>query len=315
METKKMTVANVNMVFGKQEEPMIYHIDDIIIPAMNGNNERKAGSKTRYFFEDVKVRKIKGEYVLAGLFIKDTVLEALSEYDDVTGLKHIDKRMSSAPFSLFMIFLRNHRMVLVKNQMGSPDIRNFRSALYEILNAYISKENEKRKQSNEEFLLRPMHIAVTGITTQYNVKEVLKDVEKVESLTLKFHPLNGEWDLDSLYGEVDNVRKKTGSKTGKMIFNSPGNIDAVAEMIEESDGLAEPQMKVRYRGDVSLSGTKRTATIKGSQISENMNVDIVGDLETAYEEIYDSKKDIKSLNIESQNNIVYYEEFLRKRNK
>ena len=29
-----------------------------------------------------------------------------------------------------------------------------------------------------------------------SVKEVLKNVEKVESITLKFYPLNGEWDLD-----------------------------------------------------------------------------------------------------------------------
>ena len=38
METKKMTVANINMVFGKDEEPMIYHLDDIILPAFKSTN-------------------------------------------------------------------------------------------------------------------------------------------------------------------------------------------------------------------------------------------------------------------------------------
>lgn len=54
METKKMTVANINMVFGK-EEPMIYHLDDIIVPALNSQIKKKSGRDTRFFFEDVKI--------------------------------------------------------------------------------------------------------------------------------------------------------------------------------------------------------------------------------------------------------------------
>ena len=44
--------------------------------------------------------------------------------------------------------------------------------------------------------MRPKKITVTGIKTEESVKEVLKNVEEVESITLKFYPLNGEWDLD-----------------------------------------------------------------------------------------------------------------------
>ena len=55
METKKMTVANINMVFGKEEEPMIYHLDDIIVPALNSQIKKKSGRDTRFFFEDFKI--------------------------------------------------------------------------------------------------------------------------------------------------------------------------------------------------------------------------------------------------------------------
>ena len=129
METKKMTVANINMVFGKDEEPMIYHLDDIILPALNSQIKKKSGRDTRLFFEDVKLRELKNEIVLAGLLIKDTILEVRSEYNDSDGLKNTNIQMPSAPYSLFMIFLKNHRMVLVKNQKGSPDIRSFNSTL------------------------------------------------------------------------------------------------------------------------------------------------------------------------------------------
>ena len=57
MGTKKMTVANLNVVFGEQEEPMVYHIDDVIIPALTSGIFRKSGQNTRFLFNDVMLRK------------------------------------------------------------------------------------------------------------------------------------------------------------------------------------------------------------------------------------------------------------------
>ena len=45
-----------------------------------------------------------------------------------------------------------------------------------------------------------------------------------------------------------------------------------------------------------------------------MNIDVSGELKGAYDEVYGVKRDIKSLNIQSENNIILYEDFLRKRN-
>lgn len=222
--------------------------------------------------------------------------------------------MQSAPYSLFMIYLKNHRMVLVKNQKGSPDIRSFKSTFSAVMNIYVSLENKHRKEENAEMLLRPKNIAVTGIKTRQSIKEVLKDVEKIEQVTMKFFPLNGEWDMNPLMGEIDNVRKNLKSKTGRMIFNSPEDVDAVAEYIEKSEGLVEAQMKVRYSSEGSAyEQNSRRATIKDSQISEDMNIDIKNDLKNAYNEVYCCKKDILSLQQESKNNVVYYEDFLKRR--
>lgn len=314
MDTKKMTIANVNVVFGDSEEPMVYHIDDIIIPALTSEIYRESGKDTRFLFSDVSLRVFDGEYVLCGLIIKDTILEIQSEYDDKMGLIQTDKSMQSAPYSLFMIYLRNHRMVLVKNQKGSPDIRSFRSTFSAVMQKYISKENKRRKEEHEEMLLRPKNVAVTGIKTRQNIKEVLKDVEKIETVTMRFFPLNGEWDMNPLIGEIDNVRRSLKSKTGKMVFNSPQDIEAVATCIEKSGGLFETQMKVRYPSNHPAYEQKsRKATIKDSQISEDMNIDLRNNLSNAYDEVYACKNEILSLQQESKNNVIYYEEFLKRR--
>ena len=107
METKQMYVADINAVFGKEEEPLVRYIDTIVLPALCGNIIADSTEKTRYFFEDVQIRDIDGELALSGLLIKDTVLEVLSEYTKQDGLKKTDKHFKSSPYSLFMIYLRN----------------------------------------------------------------------------------------------------------------------------------------------------------------------------------------------------------------
>ena len=47
-----------------------------------------------------------------------------------------------------------------------------------------------------------------------------------------------------------------------MVFNSPGNTNAIIKIIEESEGMAETQMKVRYSNDSSLSGAKGLRLLK-----------------------------------------------------
>ena len=315
METKKMTVADVNMVFGVREEPLIHHIDNIILPSLQQDTEKRTGTETRFIFSDIKIRKMsEDDYALCGLLIKDTIIEVKSEYDETNGLIMTNKDMQSAPYSLFAIYLKNHRMVLVKNQKGSPDIRTFKAALYKCLNRYITDKNKELKKNGVDELLPRPNISVNGITTAQSILEVLRGVEKIEKVILKFNPLNAEWDYKALNGEIDAVRRTIGSKTGKVIFNSPNNIAGVAQVLEEAEGMVEPQIKVRYSNDLSLKGSKKRATIKNSQISEEMNIDIEGELKCAYEQIQGYKSEIKALNTISHNNVVLYEEFLKKRN-
>ncbi len=145
MESKQMYIADLNAVFGKEEEPLIRYMDDIVLSALTSNVVADSTERTRYFFEDVLVRNIGGEYVLSGLLIKDTILEVKSEYDQREGLKKTDKHFKSSPYSLFLIYLKNHRMMLVKNQDGSPDTRSFSFAFRTVVDKYIKNRNGEIK--------------------------------------------------------------------------------------------------------------------------------------------------------------------------
>lgn len=316
METKQMYVADLNVVFGKKEEPLIKYIDDIVLPALQGGSYIEASERTGYIFENVQLNEIEeNEYIIQGILIKDTVLDIMSEYSKEKGLEKTDKHYKSSPYSVFLIYLRNHRMLLVKNQAGSPDIRSFGSAFREAVKGYVAHQNHQRKSIGKEVLPMPKtHIA--GIKTAQNVKEALKDVEKISQLIFKFYPLNSEWDYDSVFGQIDRtIRKEIGSKKGRMIFPSPKSKDGVAEIIESTEGLVQSEMKVIYKSDLSISGTKKKGTIKDNEISDVMNIDLVNELDEAYYEIYKTGKDVKSLEVQSKNNLLGYQEFLEKRRK
>lgn len=317
MESKQMYVSDVNTVFGENEESLISHMDDIVMPALTSGYVYDSSEKTKYFFENVDVRLINDEYILSGILIKDTVVEVKSEYSKKEGLQKTDKKIKSAPYSLFMLYLCNHRMILVKNQDGSPDTRGFSAAFRNIIKKYIKYTNDQIREEAREKGEKPVYLPyvkvhVAGIKSAASVKEALKNVKKVTEMTFSFYPLNAEWDYGGVFGDIDEkIRKVVGSKKGKIILPSPGNIDGVAELIEKTEGMVRTTLKVKYNDDEN--GKKSSGTIKDKEISDVSNIDIEGDLEQAYEEVAKHKDSISAMNAKSENNIVEYKKYVETR--
>lgn len=311
-----MYVADINAVFGKDEEPLIRYMESIVLPALTSNIVADSSEKTHYYFENVSLREINGEFVLTGLLIKDTILEVKSEYTPTDGLKKTNKHLKSSPYSLFLLYLKNHRMMLVKNQNGSPDTRAFSFAFRTVIDIFVKYNNDKVRANNnetEKVYLPYIRVKVAGIKTSASVKEALKDVEKITELTLKFYPLNSEWDYGNVFGDIDSkIRKVIGSDKGKMIFPSPANIDGVASVIESTEAMAKAEMRVKYKE--GTHGNRKKGRIKDHEISDVANVEISGDLDNAHEEIANMKNSFPSMNVISKNNLLEYEEFVRRRN-
>ena len=92
METKQMYVADLNVVFGKKEEPLIKHIDDIVLPALQSRRYIESSERVGYIFENVQLNEIEeSEYIIQGILIKDTVLDIMSEYSSDRGLEKTNK--------------------------------------------------------------------------------------------------------------------------------------------------------------------------------------------------------------------------------
>lgn len=303
---KRVAVANFNIVFtdvNNEERPLLDCFDSIMMPALNSGIERQQGNNT-YLLMNIEIKQDSaGEYLLTGLIVKSTVLERKSMFDENGNLIERDDVYPTAPFSTFIIYLKNHRMILVENQKGSPSLDSFRSTIRYIINAYVTKENHIREDQGLEQLPIPI-ISIVGIVPKGGMASALKEVEKVTVLTLKFYPLNGDGDIDLsgvMQGVTRDLRRKLGCDRGSVVYRSPKNLDAVISVVEESQGTVEPIIKARY------PKRKGETTIRYDEIRERRTMWLPeGDRNSELSSMIQQGKEIDSINyISEENNKIY----------
>lgn len=262
---KEAQIANFNVVIGEDEKPMLDYFDTFIYPAFVSDIKRKEKG-SEYLFKGVEiVENSKKEYVLVGKIVKKTVLEVHSDIDETGELVEKNERHSSAPYSTFAIFLKNHRMVLVPNQKGSPTLASFRSTVHKILSEYRKKDNENRDEYDK---IPDFDVKVVGIPSVKSILSVLRTVDRVNELTLRFYPLNGDFDFTGLFGSMTtDLRKAVGSKRGETVLKSPKDIDGIAKVLEDAAGTVDPIITVTTKDKSKLR-------LKETEFSERYKLQI-----------------------------------------
>ncbi|WP_087974854.1 hypothetical protein [Oceanobacillus rekensis] len=267
LQDKQLFVGNFNCTFGRNNDPMLDYFFDIVFPAFKeGEKISKDPSRKDFFvFENIMLTMQNGVFVIGGLIVKRTELEVKSNYDELGNLIPTDKKIPSDPYSYFMINLKNHRMTIVKNQKGSPTLKDFEKASKYLLLDYVNNYNQKLS-SGEEKLPRP-YVNVVSIPHSGTIKEELKEVSKIEYLTLKFFPKNRDVSHEDTFEYLGNMLERAGSKTGNTTINTPKNHDEVGKIIEETEALAKPTLRVHYN-----DGRKRT--LKHNDFSETSHIQL-----------------------------------------
>lgn len=241
---KQLAVANFNITYGNTDEPMLDHFFDFIFPAFQSTCVRRVKSThTEYFFNDICIKEFEDEYVLVGNVVKDTVVEVETRIHDGVLTPHHAK-VPTAPYSRFMIFLRNHRMILVKNQPTSPDIRSFTSLVKTVLRDFRNNENRKRKQRNQNDLLPIANINIVAMPMQEEIKEFLCSVSKIKWVRFRLFPLNNDKEREPFTAFIKDTMKDIGSKRASVEYRRPESREAVGALIEQNRGLASVSMEV-----------------------------------------------------------------------
>lgn len=301
---KIMHFANFNITYGPDEDPMLCHFENIIYPAFRSEYKRgKADEHSRFYLTDVKIKIIEDDFVLVGNYIKDT------QYDIHTTIQNGElistpSSVPTAPYSRFIIFLKNHRMILVRNESQSPDIRSFQATVRYIVQKYIRDKNRTIKDDKDK--LPKAIVNIVDIPLSKDIEMVLKDVQKINTLRMRFFPLNNDINPIPFAQNIDEEMKILRSKTAHIQFNSPESKEAVKGIIEDSAGLAVStldvtdengnKLKIKEEKFTSLSKIPFDRDIKAEDdvyiVRQAKQDDVISKVSEANHKIYDTFKGV-----------------------
>lgn len=297
---KNAQIANFNIVFGDEEKPMLDYFNNVIYPAFT-SGIKKVSDDNEYLFKNVKITEsIDNKYILSGQFVKKTILEIKSDINEAGELIEKDEKHSAAPYSSFAINLMNHRMIYVPNQKGSPTLANFGSTVKYIISKYIKEKNSTLNEKNK---LEYAIVNIVGIPSAKSMDALLKNVEKITKLTLRFYPLNGDLNFSEVFDVVTkDIRESVGSKNGEIIFKSPKSINGVKNILEKASGTINPILNVITRDKIK-------ATLKDYELSEKYELDFndYSDFEDESSQIISKMSTIETLNYMNESHKEIYE--------
>lgn len=296
MNDKTMYFANFNITFGENESPMLEYFEDIIFPAFTADYVRGKPSEPQYFFRDVKISEIDDDYLLVGNYIKSTHYEV---YTTIQNNELIGKRSNipTAPYSRFIIFLKNHRMVLVKNEPSSPDIRSFQLTFNTILKQYL---RQQRRKTNDKNKYPQAKVNIVDIPSKENLEKQLENVSKIQRMQVRLFPLNNDLDASPVLDDIRTEMKKLGSSKSSIQFNSPKNKSGIYDFVDTSSGLASIQLFV-----TDTDGT--TKKIENDKFSAHMKIPADGNITPSMDErfIEYAKKNPTICEVSSENSKLY----------
>ena len=251
---KIIEYGNFNCTFGDKFLPLLSNLSNIVVPALKSGIIIREKDDLSYSIDNVSLFKHNYYgYCLQGRFIKNTYLEVLSKQDEENRLIHTNEIYPTSPYSLFVIFLKNHKMVFVKNQKGSPTMMNLERIVMKLIVGYA----KKRKIVNTDTDDFSVDLHITPLPSQTSLAEQLEEIVSVTNVKFNLFPLNGGCDFKGILDSLQNEMSNSASKQISVSISKPKNIPWVNEQI----------MSVKGNGKFVLKGKK----INGSEVKITEN--------------------------------------------
>jgi hypothetical protein len=296
---KIIQFANFNITFGDEAEAMLHHFEDVVYPALTAKfvkvENRDKDNEIRYSFTDVSVKNACGEYVLVGNIVKEMNYSVRTIMQGSELISH-SETIPTAPYSRFIVFLKNHRMILIKNEKISPTLSNFQK----MVGYAITRLTLERNKKKNETMIPKATVNIVGIPSNQEINTVLKNVKKIESLNIHYYPLNNDIDFCSMSNEFREQMKLVGSDTSYIRYNSPKSKEGVKSILQNVHGLARIVLKT-----IGKDGIKRS--IEDESFSAKQTIPYTGNLEgTDDEKIINQVINNPEISITSKENEMAY---------
>lgn len=298
---KKIELANFNCTFGDSYEPMLQYFSKIVYPSFNDISlirEFKIddNSSNKYYFTEMEiVSSEKLGYILKGCIVKETIYRGKSKVDKNKKIIEIDANIENgyehAPYSIFGIILKNHRLFFIKNEVASPNLVTFKATTKYCFEKYIEKINEEIRKSIKKTLFEEHHInplysdlkylpdfklTITPFIEESSIQSTFDEIVEIDEVSIKFMPQNGDPNFDSVLDHLYQTRDLTESEEVDTIYKKPKNKENIRSLIQVGNGIINFFLKGKNKDnkEISLSNRPNNDEQKSGEIYSSEKIKI-----------------------------------------
>lgn len=249
---KKVEFANFTCIFG-EKLPMIYLFDEVVWPSFDEIHYRRIFKDSEYFFINTQLIKVNNGSTgsmlcLSGRLVKNTKLKRDQVFRQGKGIVEDHNELETAPSSLFVLILNNHRLLFVREVPGAPDISAFRTTCYQFLkkrheefidelidkNMVANIENNSSAKQTKKTLIKKYpypDLRITLLTDPQELHAFIQRFELIEELNIKLLKTNQEEiNNDDFWLALDDRRERMDSVRTRLQFAN------------KKEGLNEPEV-------------------------------------------------------------------------
>lgn len=274
MANIKRVVQFANFICHFGELEMLDLCEEVVIPAFTDTTFRRTYKDTTYFFHDVQLVTVSEEGkhpepAIAGKFVKDTILAREQIYEEGKLVKSPQK-IASAPSSLFVLTLREHKLLFLPEVSGAPGIESFRSTtekflkqarsifIRETIESMLEQQfpyganREEKKKTREAVMEKfpPPNLEVISLASEESLDAFVDRFDKLKVFSVRLvrpnNEINNEGFFEKLRDQTDHLQAASAS----LNYRNP-------------EGLAKPHVKDQAESaldgnaEIALMGTDR----------------------------------------------------------
>lgn len=260
-QSLKLQVANVVVRFG--DEVLLDRADQLVLPSFLSGYVRKYG-QTKYFFQDIGFMStaVEGheDFAVYGRLIKDTVLVRDQVYKNGKLISDHGE-LESAPSSIFVFLLRNHRLLLMQETRFAPTATQFGATLkhcinslrQEVINTEYDSHREAELKISKARLQKKFpraSVSVLPVGTLDNLEEFIGRFNRVDLLQIKLVPVNEEPDLSAFHSVFRQNTEALEAKRAKIEYKA----DPQGKGLDKAEVIEQVTSSLQGTSDIVVSG-------------------------------------------------------------
>lgn len=274
--------ANVILRFG-EEKVLIDYAESIVLPALTDIRLRRQYKDTSFFFHGAELIELtQGDGLLmgvAGRLIKDTIVHRDQLYDAKAGqLVHNPQSMPSAPSSIFLLILNNHKLVYLHETRDAPPLTAFKGTLQ----AFVSKKRDQlveaeyekhkklalsegaatrpKKRDFEELHPRP-DLEVVPLPSEASLAEFIERYAILKSVKVELLSTNAEIDNNPLFRNMRESKKEIGAQKSTLVHqNTKDGLNKEKALQQLRAAASEGNSRFQLSGEDTLGDTLKGDT-------------------------------------------------------